>query len=339
MKKRILILNTGFIKKDYLQNLIDTCVANGIDYKVLEKDEYSPAAAEQFDFVISDCNFIQGVCNVFHAHTVLQKLKTLKFLPLRIYYYFSHLKSIRKTCENYTNSGEKSRWVCVSDTLKRDFVENYNILPERVIVAYPGFYQTVNNDDKEFAEYDYNRPFVVGMDARGFVNKGGYFLLGALRRFRRRNPEAKILAKFIYPKYKTNLALRLYVKLFRLENMVEFLGVQSDMDKFYDGIDCFISTSILESFGRVVVEAMYAKKPVIAGSNVGASEIIAKNNSGFVFSARENTAANLAEKIEEVYKSYNTLKPVVDRAYEQSKSFTWDNFCSAVIQGLYGTNK
>lgn len=329
MKKKIALVKCGFIGC-YLEYFEQECLKHGIAISIF--DEVSSLTVADYDYILTDCQPTLGCCNVFHAHSILARVNSHKFLPAKFIFYLGHLDKIRCTRKIYNSM---PKLICVSETLKKDFVENYGISPDKIIVAYPGFYQTANNDLKKFRKFDYGKPFVVGIDARGFVNKGGYVLLDALKHFRRRNPQVKILAKIIYPKHKTNWFVRTYVKLLRLTESVKFVGLQEDMNNYYDSVNCFVSASILESFGRVIVEAMYAKIPVIVGSNVGASQIIEDGVNGFVFDASNEPAHKLALKLETVYKRYNTLEPLVDKAYEQSKAFTWENFAKHLFEGLF----
>lgn len=329
MRKKIAVVKTGFMGC-YLEQFAQECSDNGVEIDIF--DEVSAVSVNEYDYILTDCQPTLGCCNVFHAHSILARVNSHKFLPAKWIFYLGHLDKIRGTRKIYSGM---SKLVCVSEALKNDFVKNYGISPDKIIVAYPGFYRTVDNDLKKFRKFNYEKPFVVGIDARGFVNKGGYILLDAIRQFRRRNPNAKILARIIYPKYRTNLAVKAYMKPCGLDRSIEFVGLQEDMNNYYDSLNCFVSASILESFGRVITEAMYAKIPVIVGSNVGASQIIEDSVNGFVFDASEEPARNLALKLETVYKAYNTLEPLVRKAYEQSKTFTWENFAKQLFKGLY----
>ena len=107
------------------------------------------------------------------------------------------------------------------------------------------------------------------------------------------------------------------------------------MYEFYSKCHCFVCPSLLEAFGRVVTEAMYSKKPVIIGSNIGATDIIQDGINGFIFEADKNRELNLAKKIKEVYDKYETLEPLINKAYEDCLKYTWENFAQKVFEGLY----
>lgn len=66
---------------------------------------------------------------------------------------------------------------------------------------------------------------------------------------------------------------------------ISFLGWQEDMQKVWRGIDCLVHTAAREPFGRVIVEAMAHKIPVIAVDACGPHEIIENGRTGILVEA------------------------------------------------------
>lgn len=158
--------------------------------------------------------------------------------------------------------------------------------------------------------------------------------LDAIRRLKKDYPNIK--AKIIYPDYKKNLGLMLYLWFYKLKDTVEIVGYQKDMSAFYRSLDCLVVPSIFEAFGRVVIEGMTHKIPVIVGSGVGAKDIIKDGENGFVFEAEGYSGKPLAEKMKEVIRNYNNLDNLVNSACALSKSgFTWKNFGEEIFKELY----
>lgn len=128
----------------------------------------------------------------------------------------------------------------------------------------------------------------------------------------------------------------LYLWFYNLKDTVEIVGYQKDMSAFYRSLDCLVVPSIFEAFGRVVIEGMTHKIPVIVGSGVGAKDIIKDGENGFVFEAEGYSGKPLAEKMKEVIRNYNNLDNLVNSAYTLSKSgFTWKNFGEEIFKELY----
>lgn len=79
------------------------------------------------------------------------------------------------------------------------------------------------------------------------------------------------------------------IKKFVLENKltdhVEFCGFQKTVDSFYASSDCYLMCSKHEAFGRVTIEAMSYKLPVIGYGNkyCGTQEIIRDGQDGLIY--------------------------------------------------------
>ena len=63
---------------------------------------------------------------------------------------------------------------------------------------------------------------------------------------------------------------------------ITFLGWRSDIDLIMNSIDILLHPAYEEPFGRVVIEAMAARKPVIGFSSGGLPEIIKNEETGFL---------------------------------------------------------
>ncbi len=333
MKKKIAILKTGFMDF-YLVDFCQICKKYGVEAKVYNTyEEYLPHK-DEYDYLLSDQRRnILGTCNVFHHHSVLFKINLLKFTLYRFLYFLKVYKRVKQTREIYP---KLTKLIMVSSNLKEDFAKNYNISDEKFLIVRPGIELNQDNSSKVFQKYDGVKPFVVSMSGVGFITKGGYVMLRAMRYLRKNYPEMRVVANIIYPKSKSNLGLQLYMWFWGLHDRVNFFDRQNGMEKFYRQSNCFICPSLYEAFGRVVPEAMYEKVPVIVGEHIGAADILIDSVNGFIYKSGKDSAKNLAEKIKEVYDKYNDLEDLVERAYETSKKITWKNFAQQVFDGLYG---
>ena len=329
---RLAIVNNNFVHL-YIEYLKFICSNNHVRIDVYDENSSMNIDFAAYDYVITDVLPIKGGVKVFHQHSVEYQMDKAENFVYKILYRLTHSNKIK---EQYECNVSYPKLVCVSSEVKRDLEKYYKIPPEKLIVAHAGFIPPAqSNDDKHFKKLEENEIFTICTSAVGFVTKGGYTLLRAIRKFRKMYPEVKIKANIIYPKYEKNLAVKLYVKLFGLSDAVEFFGYQNDINEFYNKAHCLTCQSVYEAFGRIVTEAMYQKIPVIVGSNIGAADIVEDGVSGFIFEDGKNAPENLAKKIKEVYDKYNELEPFVEKAYQTSKSLTWENFAKELFYGLY----
>jgi len=102
--------------------------------------------------------------------------------------------------------------------------------------------------------------------------------------------------------------LKKLVKEKRLTNEAIFLGFRSDVPEIIASLDIFVLASLTEPFGKVVVEAMAMKKPVVATRVGGVPEIIEHSKSGILIPPGD--ATTLAEAIIKVAKDENRARRI-----------------------------
>lgn len=71
---------------------------------------------------------------------------------------------------------------------------------------------------------------------------------------------------------------------------VHFLGERADVPRIMAAIDVLVHTAIDEPFGRVLIEAMAAGKPVVATRGGGVSEIVEDGVTGYLVPPRDDAA-------------------------------------------------
>ncbi|HBG48783.1 MAG TPA: hypothetical protein DDW90_04645 [Cyanobacteria bacterium UBA9971] len=310
---------------------------------------------ENYDYVISenitppvDITFLQG-------HSLLNRLKRDKN-PLEAFFYnFRKVKKERmKFHKKWFDEGYRKIFV-VSEVLKRDIVENYGILEDKISVIYPGVdipdekeqptknyhserpigaWESHNNTRPcdRFANVRNDNTVIFGLSAPGFKIKGGFILLKALGMLKKKGYDFK--AKIVYPKYTKNLGVKLLVKLLNIEKNVEFLSYQQNILEFYQSIDVLVAPSIEDTFNLAVLEAMSNYKPCIISTNAGASEIIKDGENGFVFDIKSNPEKNLAEKMMFCLDNFAEINDISEKSFETAKYYNWQRTFDSFIREL-----
>ncbi|MFC1513305.1 glycosyltransferase family 4 protein [Thermodesulfobacteriota bacterium] len=67
-----------------------------------------------------------------------------------------------------------------------------------------------------------------------------------------------------------------------ISELVTFAGIRDDMPSLYQASDIFTLLSFYDTFGMVVTEAMATGLPVLVSRNVGAKDLVAEGQNGFV---------------------------------------------------------
>jgi len=110
----------------------------------------------------------------------------------------------------------------------------------------------------------------------------------------------------------------------QIANLIQFLGLNdcvimtgfvSNPSVTLAALDLLIASSYNEPFGRVVVEAMIQKTPVLASKSGGHIETVVHNKTGLLY---EKSSSNLlAEYICRVMSKNIDINPIVDVAYKE----------------------
>lgn len=362
MKKKLAVLYSNF-GQCYMEEFAKICKQNdiSIDFYTFEEYPYTGKNADnilymgkkpntknikqikefdkklrqivqdkEYDYIITDCLPLSFTCNVFHLFTLSNKIKYTTFPFIRFIYQIGHWRRLLHEKTFYKNC---PKTIVVSNAMKADYSKTCNIANDSISVIYPG---TQFKHEQHFImpSYDKNQPFVIGMNANGFVTKGGYILLNALKILKRTNPNLSFKARIIYPKFKKISLINLYINIFGLKDIVEICPYQKNMQDFYRSLHCFVCPSKYEAFGRVVAEAMTYKIPTITATNVGVADLIEEGTNGYTF--KEHCANNLALKIKTVQSEYENLYTLTENAYNTVNEITWEKFAQQLFNVFYG---
>ena len=93
-------------------------------------------------------------------------------------------------------------------------------------------------------------------------------------------------------RYKKELLAK--VACSEIADRITMRGWSKDMEQVWREVDCLVHTADKEPFGRVIVEAMAHKVPVIAVDCCGPKEIIENNKKGILVPANDVDALSKA---------------------------------------------
>lgn len=149
---------------------------------------------------------------------------------------------------------------------------------------------------------------IIGQIARW---KGQDVFIKAAKLLHLENPKVKflIIGDVLFDKQAEHNYKKEIVELAKDCDYITFLGHRDDVAELIKEIDIIVHASIREEpFGRVIIEGMAAKKPVIASAIGGPLEIIEDGVSGILYEPGDYM--DLKIKIERIIcdeKIYNSL--------------------------------
>jgi len=146
--------------------------------------------------------------------------------------------------------------ISVSDLLKKNILNNYNI-PEHLVKNIPPGINSVNSNYGDIKSE--NDLFTILFVANGFERKGLYNLVESLKNVSLTRIRLLVAGGGIIDRAK------IPDKLDHLD--INFLGVVKDMNKIYPLADVLVHPTLGDTFGMVVLEAMQYKIPVIVSNS------------------------------------------------------------------------
>jgi glycosyltransferase involved in cell wall biosynthesis len=146
-----------------------------------------------------------------------------------------------------------------------------------------------------------NNEIVIALVGRINSWKGQQLLLQSFKTVIEKHKNIKLVYLGSAPPNQTifETELRNKIKEYNLESNVILIPFQKEIEKFWNSIDIAVVPSTEpEPFGMVVIEAMLAKKPVIASNHGGPTEIVVGNETGILFEPNNhNSLSDALEKL------------------------------------------
>ncbi|UOE80916.1 glycosyltransferase [Vibrio splendidus] len=176
-------------------------------------------------------------------------------------------------------------------------------------------------------EFGLENNFVIGTVCRLFDgHKKTSDLIKSFSEFSENKPEARLLIVGDGP---DRTMLENLVADLRVSEKVIFSGYQGNTKPFYDVMDVFALTSATEAFGLVLVEAMFAKLPIVATSVGGIPYVVRDGVDGILVPVGD--IDKIAEAFNAIYSDTNFKNQLCTNGYQQaSEKFSFDRYLSDV---------
>ncbi|MES2545374.1 MAG: glycosyltransferase family 4 protein [Bacteroidota bacterium] len=248
--------------------------------------------------------------HLWHVQEIIAKPKLFNTIFKKILAIKSNHKIV------YDSKETMDFWIKGNETLtkKSEFVWN-GIDFEKKVNSTENEIQSVR---KEFFLAQENE-IVIALVGRINSWKGQQLLLKAFQILAIKHDNIKLVYLGSAPPNQEffEIDLKEKIKEYKLENRVVIIPFQQEIWKFWDSIDIAVVPSTEpEPFGLVVIEAMLAKKPVVASNHGGPTEIVINNETGFLF--EPNKEESLANKLEPLILDPLMRKTFGEKGYERA---------------------
>ena len=204
--------------------------------------------------------------------------------------------------------------ISVSKSLKKSLIKDGGLQKENITVIYNGI-SIINK--KKFANNNKIKikKCSVGIFGRVEYRKGHHLLISAWKKIQKKEPK---LTLYIVGNGDKNYIdkLKLKIKKNNLDgSKIIWINYTNNIYSILNAIDLVVVPSInFESFGRIAVEAMALKKPIITSNFGGLKEVNKNNKTGLVLNVHNKEL--LSDKIIELMKNKNKRNLFGKTGYE-----------------------
>jgi glycosyltransferase involved in cell wall biosynthesis len=166
--------------------------------------------------------------------------------------------------------------------------------------------------------------FVIGIVGKIYPEKGQKQLVESLAMVKTAHPEVKLLVVGDVGDIGYFKKIQRFIKGRELTERVIFTDYQSKIFDILALLDLLVVASRVESFGRVAVEAMSVKTPVLAVRSGAMAEVITAGENGFLIDSPDPRV--LAEAILFIQNNPDINRTVIEKAYRQVRDkYTVEN--------------
>lgn len=222
----------------------------------------------------------------------------------------------------------------VSDAVRDDMRKNLWGVPKEHIVTLYNMIdveitepQLLTREDARNVLHLSEDAFVFGNIARLAVNKDHESLIQAFSLIKPHCPKAKLI---LIGAGELEVRLKEQVRGCGFSDDVIFTGFLPNGFRYMKAFDCFVLSSTQEAFGRVLLEAMLAKRPIIATKANGIPEVV--GDTGTIIQPKKPEAC--ASAMHNIYTlSQEERDTMGEKAYQRAKlNFSIPKFCEQFWQ-------
>lgn len=214
------------------------------------------------------------------------------------------------------------RTIAVSKYLAQFCIEVENSSPERVIAIHHGI--KINKSQRGLLKnkgLDIRKKYALSPNSiillsigRVIEQKGHIFAIEAVHQLRKSGRDISLV---ILGKGPLTKPLKKYARDLKLHNNIFFEGWQPDIDVYFRESNFIVHPSLWEGFGIALIEAMGAKKAIVASRVSAIPEIVEDKKSGLL--VEPGNVPAIVEAITYLLKNPEKLKRMEQAAYEIAK--------------------
>ncbi|MDP2209072.1 MAG: glycosyltransferase family 4 protein [Bacteroidota bacterium] len=234
-----------------------------------------------------------------------------------------HVEKLSFTKGNY------KKIIAVSNGLKKEICEYYNVPPEDIVVIPNGVnlqeFQSITEEEKilKRKELGFSKDdFVLLFVGNEFDRKGLELVIKAMDLIKHKNVNLLVVGKD-NPKPYYELSTKL-----NLGNRIFFKGLQSPLTQYYNASDIFVLPTYHESFLIAGMEAAACGLPLLITKVPGVEDYLKDGSNGYFIN---RDADDIANKIVKLIDSNSLRKQFSYDAINSAKNYSWENISEKTL--------
>ncbi|RCW83289.1 UDP-glucose:(heptosyl)LPS alpha-1,3-glucosyltransferase [Halanaerobium sp. DL-01] len=269
----------------------------GIDKYIFAKNAFQSVKKYDFDIVqtfsrvgFGDVIRIGGGCHKIFLDKYLRSIdSTMYKLKKKIEYKLSLNDYFTRYFEKKDfQKGNYKKIVAVSQMVKEEIVDNYDIPEEDIIVNHNGvnidkFHPDNKKKYSEIIRKKYGispRDYLILFLGTGFQRKGLKYVIEALKGLGK--GKLMVVGKGKIDRFKK------MAEDFSISDRIVFTGPVREVEKYYASADIFVFPSIYDPCANVTLEAMASGLPTITTKSNGASGVIKHGENGYILDSPDD---------------------------------------------------
>lgn len=296
-KKRKISTRVPIYLKRRIERILPRCkplMEKYIHWKTLSKIE------KNIDFSIIDIiHFNVDPFRDFFGYSLCLKYNIPAVFHLRVFHGEENTESKLKLLNQKGN-----RFIAISRSIKTSWIKQG--IEKDKIKTIPNFIKKDNSSDSVENQYDGNKILFLGRIEK---NKGVSFLIDAFKLL----PSTYTL--YIVGDGSYMERIRQKIEKLQLVDRIFLEGYKKNTERYLRNSDILVVPSEREPFGRVVLEGMLNKIPVIASRVGGIVDIIEDGIDGYLIDYNDTNA--LSQKIIYLCNNNEVRRTIIENAYQK----------------------
>ena len=231
---------------------------------------------------------------------------------------------------------KSGRVVAVSEFVKKDILAHYKITPKKIRVIYEGSPDFQDSDKQKESNVAARNSFILYV-GNAYPHKNLDVLIDGFLLYLDNSGDkiTKLVLAGENDYFYERLKRQKSGPISKYPDRIVFSGFieENNLPALYQKASAYVFPSLCEGFGLPPLEAMACGAPVISSDETALPEIL--GDAALYFNPRD--PEDLAQKIKIILEDKNLRDKLINKGYDQAKSYTWKKMAEEIKELYFET--